>query len=659
MADNDKDDKLARDKDGRISVLLEMRADPGVSHSLGQDMAADLGGGKLKLDPEFAPVPMSSGLAGDGMAVAGTDSFILRGTVKDEDELHALENDPQVLRVWKDTPIEPFAGKRKKGDEDDDHGLRPQIEPSLGMGPCPIGTCDCDPNTARGSMADVARYLGVDQIWARGHRGAGIVVGVVDGGITAQGRPVKPGETSRRIARVIGGWPTADWGTEASRWGEHGNMCATDVLGMAPEAQIYDMRIGGSGGSTATISRALQAYQWAIDQFRRDGTPHVLSNSWGIFQESWDRAYARDPNHPFTRKVLEAINLGIIVLFAAGNCGDTCPDGRCGRDVGSGRSIWGANGHEKVMTVGAVNIREQFVGYSSRGPAALHPQKPDFCSVTHFRGYYPDADSGTSAATPILAGVCALFMQAKPGRSQAQIKADLVASCKDIGPSGFDIHSGHGIVRPKAAYDRMTRITKLPGLDTPIIPDRVGTPVTLDNPRTPLVPDRIGTPIVLDNPRTPVHLDNPRTPVYLDTPRTPVVPDRVGTPITLDNPRTPIVPDRVGTPIVLDQGGTPVTLDQGGTPPLADKLGTSPLGDQGIPPIDPPKPFVLSTQHHAPDWESFDEMLNGGEGIDEAEVEAELAQLIAQIDEAHTVLESLVEHYQQLTGAGSSGTSQA
>ncbi|HEU0056452.1 MAG TPA: S8 family serine peptidase, partial [Gaiella sp.] len=319
---------------------------------------------------------------------------------------------------------------------------------------CPIPPCDCSPGTPKGTMADVANYLGVSQVWAAGFRGTGMVVGVVDGGITAQGRPVKPGETTRRIPRVIGGWPTADWGTEASRWGEHGNMTSTDVLGMAPDAQIYDLRISGAPDIPSTISRALQAFQWAIDQHKVNGTPHVLSNSWGIFQESWDTTYARNPNHPFTRKVVEALDEGIIVLFAAGNCGGTCPDGRCGADNGPGRSIWGANSHPRVMTVGAVNKNEEFVGYSSQGPGALDPNKPDFCSVTHFTGYFT-SDSGTSAATPILAGAVALLKQSKPTATQDSIKAALKATAKDIGPAGFDQHSGAGIVRIKAAFDRL------------------------------------------------------------------------------------------------------------------------------------------------------------------------------------------------------------
>jgi hypothetical protein len=173
-----------------------------------------------------------------------------------------------------------------------------------------------------------------------------------------------------------------------------------------------------------------------------------------MFQEDWAPDYTTNPNHPFTRKVLEAIDEGIIVLFAAGNCGATCPDGRCGPDNGPGRSIWGANGHARVITVGAVNRNEQFVGYSSQGPAALSPDKPDFCSITHFTGYF-NSDSGTSAATPIAAGVVALLKQKKPALTQEQTQSLLKTTAKDIGPSGFDQHSGAGIIRARQAYGQL------------------------------------------------------------------------------------------------------------------------------------------------------------------------------------------------------------
>src|SRR5437867_7852692 len=137
--------------------------------------------------------------------------------------MRALEDQPNVVMVWTDAPIAPF--------------------PAPPMGPCPIPPCDCDPSTAKGTTADVAQYLGVNQIRAAGYRGKGIVVGVVDGGIAAKNRPVLPAEIPFTFTdRVIDGYP-ADWGTTSADWGGHGNMTSFDVLAMAPEAQIYDIRI--------------------------------------------------------------------------------------------------------------------------------------------------------------------------------------------------------------------------------------------------------------------------------------------------------------------------------------------------------------------------------------------------------------------------------
>ena len=427
---------------GLQSVLVEMRIPKSEGAIAVSRVIAGMSFPGLQLDADFEVIPMTPPQEmASVLATANEEVIVVRGMIA-ASQIPFLEAQEHVIKVYPDSRIAPFSGTLVKDNETVEFSL---VE---AFGTCPIGTCDCGPGTAKGTMLDVANYLGVNQIWRAGFKGEGIVVGVVDGGITAAGRPVGSWETARRIPRVIGGYPTADWGTKAASWGEHGNMCSTDVLGMAPEAQIYDIRI--SNGNS--ISSALAGFQWAINQHKANGTPHILTNSWGMFQESWDPSYVRNPDHPFTRKVVEAINEGILVLFAAGNCGSTCPDGRCGPDAGPGRSIWGANGHPLVMTVGAVNKNEQFVGYSSQGPAALDPQKPDFCSITHFQGYF-GSDSGTSAATPIAAGVVALLKQANPGLTQNQVKNNLKSTAKDIGPAGWDQHSGSGIIQAKAAFD--------------------------------------------------------------------------------------------------------------------------------------------------------------------------------------------------------------
>jgi len=441
---------------GLKRVLVEVRIPRSENASFALETAGQLNVPGFRLDSDYQPVPATPTREHAAqLRDADEQAVLVRGEIE-ESRIPELEAQPDVIRVWLDTPIAPFSAEVEAppielGEEEAPH-LR---QLNMAVGPCPIPPCDCQPSVAKGTIGDVAQYLGADQIWALGRRGLGITVGVVDGGITADGRPVKPGETSRRIPRVTGGWPTADWGTEASDWGEHGNMCSTDVLGMAPEAEIYDIRIAGVG-TAATISNALAGFQWAIDQHQATGRPHILSNSWGIFQEAWDPDYATNPNHPFTRKVVEALNEGILILFAAGNCGGAdCADGRCGSDTGPGRDIWGSNGHPRVMTVGAVNINEQFIGYSSRGPAALDPNKPDFCSISHFQGYF-GSDSGTSAATPIAAGVVALLKQSNPSISQEQLKIALRGTARDIGPAGWDQHTGAGILRGAAAYNSLS-----------------------------------------------------------------------------------------------------------------------------------------------------------------------------------------------------------
>jgi subtilisin family serine protease len=126
------------------------------------------------------------------------------------------------------------------------------------------------------------------------------------------------------------------------------------------------------------------------------------------------------------------------------------------------------------MTVGAVNKNEEYIGYSSQGPAALDPQKPDFCSISHFQGYF-GSDSGTSAATPIAAGITALLKQARPALSPQQIKQVLKDTAKNIGPTGWDQHSGAGIIQAKAAYDKVGMSTPLPSSEAVVAwgPDRL------------------------------------------------------------------------------------------------------------------------------------------------------------------------------------------
>ncbi len=425
------------DTDGSQAVLVEMRVPASKSSDLVMKSASSFRVKDFQLDPDYTPVPLSAATEREAKSLAAGDEKIVlvRGLVP-KNGIEQLRTQPDVVKVWLDTPIQLFAGAR---------------------GNCPehfrgaFGGCDCDATKARGALADVVRYLEVDKIWNAGYTGKGVVVGIVDAGIAAKGR--RSGFKDE-VSGVADGYPE-DWGRVVAGKG-HGIMCATDVRGMAPDVALYDIRLtrDGKTGDGNLISCAIKGYQWAIQHHKRDGTPHILTNSWGIYKRKWDPDYATNKSHPFIRMIREAVDEGIIVLFSAGNCGQVCPSPKCGSDVGPGLSMWGANGYERVITVGAANMQGQWIGYTSQGPAALYPEKPDVCAISHFKGYTP-CDNGTSAACPVAAGVVALLKQVNPALNSEYAKLWLVRTAKDIGPPGWDRHSGWGIIQPHKAFQGM------------------------------------------------------------------------------------------------------------------------------------------------------------------------------------------------------------
>lgn len=64
--------------------------------------------------------------------------------------------------------------------------------------------------------------------------------------------------------------------------------------------------------------------------------------------------------------------------------------------------------------------------------------------------------SGTSMATPAVAGVAALVWSNFPSCNGTEIRNALKATAQDAGASGKDVYFGYGIVKAKAAYDYLT-----------------------------------------------------------------------------------------------------------------------------------------------------------------------------------------------------------
>lgn len=336
----------------------------------------------------------------------------------------------------------------------------------------PIEPCIICPGSGpQGNTADVARLLCAPRLHSNGMDGSGVLLAIVDTGINSAhlaARGVTPSMDTPRS------WVPGAGMTPFDAPVGHGTMCAWDALIAAPRATLLDIQLlrstagGGFGGFLSDAVRAYAHLQTIMMAPRRPGEARslVVNNSWGMFHPSWDFPvgnpgnYSDNPNHPFNRSVAALEALGADILFAAGNCGANCPDGRC-QGV-TANAIYGANGHSAVLCVAGVDTTKLRVGYSSQGPGRLSRNKPDISGFTHFSGsgVYA-ADGGTSAACPVVAGVVAAIRTRKPHQpgnpavSPHAIRELVRSTAEDLGSAGFDFDHGFGVVNGCAIVDRV------------------------------------------------------------------------------------------------------------------------------------------------------------------------------------------------------------
>jgi hypothetical protein len=156
---------------------------------------------------------------------------------------------------------------------------------------------------------------------------------------------------------------------------------------------------------------------------------------------------------------------GIDVIFAAGNCGAPCADGRCQGQTTD--AIMGASAMHDVLTIAGCDTHDHRVGYSSQGPSIpnMYQHKPDITSYTHFLGSEAfgvgTPDSGTSAACPVTSGCVAALRTSPKIPATALPPAALfdilrkTARQQSGPPHSWNGDYGFGIINPMAAATTM------------------------------------------------------------------------------------------------------------------------------------------------------------------------------------------------------------
>lgn len=329
-------------------------------------------------------------------------------------------------------------------------------------------------------VEESVKQIGVAPLWDEGYTGKGIKVAVIDTGVD---------ETHRDLeGKII---ETKDFTGEGFRDATgHGTHVATTILGtgaaldgrfkgVAFDAKLYAGKVlylkeGRGRGKGSWI---IQAIDWAVKE-----DVDVINLSLG----------SKKPKHgkdALSLAVNKAVDEGVVVCVAAGNSGR------------NGNSTIGAPGAAaKAITVGAVDPENKIAVFSSQGPVEAEDLKPDIVAPGvdivaglaagfSYRGpAHTDKQdlaeelkesytykSGTSMATPICAGVCALMLEAyykkyenhrakrKEEKLSTKVKDALLSTARNLGDDKYK--QGKGLILPSDAIN-----TFVPGIRVRVTP---------------------------------------------------------------------------------------------------------------------------------------------------------------------------------------------
>ncbi|MFD5065516.1 S8 family peptidase [Streptomyces sp. NPDC058394] len=258
--------------------------------------------------------------------------------------------------------------------------------------------------------------------WKAGYEGTGVKVAVLDTGADA-GHP----DLAGRIAAskdFSGGSGIVDHfghGTHvASIVGGSGAASSGTRRGVAPKAELLIGKVLGDDGY-GSDSQVIAGMEWAVAEHAK-----VVNMSLGDSSQS-------DGTDPMSQAVNAlSASSGALFVIASGNSGE------------SGESTVGSPGvADAALTVGAVDRDDSLAPFSSRGPRIGDKAvKPDVTApgvnIVAARasgtgmGHPADANytaaSGTSMATPHVAGAAALLAQRHPDWNGQQLKDALIST---------------------------------------------------------------------------------------------------------------------------------------------------------------------------------------------------------------------------------------
>jgi subtilisin family serine protease len=290
--------------------------------------------------------------------------------------------------------------------------------------------------------------IGAPSAWSQGYQGEGVVVAVVDTGVDLTHPDLAGRVAASRNFTTEEDRDLVGHGTHvASIVGGSGAASSGKYKGVAPAATLISAKVCLING--CPLSTIIEGIEWSSGE---QGAK-VINLSLG------------GPDSPGVDPLEQAINElteqhGTLFVVAAGN-------------FGSAGSVNSPSTADAALSVAAVDRNEAIAPFSSRGPREDGAIKPEISAPgvgivaalasgstigppieTHYT-----ALSGTSMATPHVAGAAALLRQLHPEWGPQQLKAALIGSAKR-NPALSTYDQGAGRVDVANAF--ATQITAQP-----------------------------------------------------------------------------------------------------------------------------------------------------------------------------------------------------
>jgi len=299
---------------------------------------------------------------------------------------------------------------------------------------------------------------GVDRIDAEQtathtNKGTGVNVAVIDTGIDLTHPDLQ--------ANIVGG-KNCSTGRSYNDGNGHGSHVAGTIaavnntvgaVGVAPEAKLWAVRVLNNAGS-GTWSSVICGIDFVTSKAPANGGPITVANMSLGGAGSDDGNCGKSNKDALHQAICRSVAAGVTYVVAAGNSSDNAAN-----------HVPAA--YDEVITVSALSDSDGKSGGTGGAPACRTGEKDDYfatfsnfgadvdiaapgvCIYSTWKGGGYNTISGTSMASPHVAGAAALYIATHPGATPAQVKDALIAA-QEPGPIPGDPDSTkEGIVNVK------------------------------------------------------------------------------------------------------------------------------------------------------------------------------------------------------------------